>query len=128
MSEDIVAMARAAQRDERLSDGPLYGKLADEITRLRAENIYLRRAGMDRPSAELHEAALAELREEITRLSEQLHLANIDAVGAHAEANELREQLRRSVALTIRHIDTQQCSVSDLRTLIAARSALEAKP
>ena len=34
--EDIVAMARAAQRDERLSDGPLYGKLADEITRLRA--------------------------------------------------------------------------------------------
>ncbi len=34
--EDIVAMARAAQRDERLADGPLYGKLADEITRLRA--------------------------------------------------------------------------------------------
>ncbi len=36
MSEDIVAMARAAQRDERLSDGALYGKLADEIARLRA--------------------------------------------------------------------------------------------
>jgi hypothetical protein len=36
MSEDVVAMARAAQRDERLSDGPLFGKLADEITRLRA--------------------------------------------------------------------------------------------
>ena len=35
--EDIVAMARAAQRDERLADGPLYGKLADEIERLRAE-------------------------------------------------------------------------------------------
>jgi hypothetical protein len=34
--EDIVAMARAAQRDERLADGPLYGKLADEIERLRA--------------------------------------------------------------------------------------------
>ncbi len=34
--EDIVAMARAAYRDERLADGPLYGKLADEITRLRA--------------------------------------------------------------------------------------------
>lgn len=34
--EDIVAMARAAQRDERLSDGPLYGKLADEIERLRS--------------------------------------------------------------------------------------------
>lgn len=34
--EDIVAMARAAYRDERLADGPLYGKLADEIERLRA--------------------------------------------------------------------------------------------
>jgi len=29
-------MARAAMRDERLSDGALYGKLADEIERLRA--------------------------------------------------------------------------------------------
>ena len=34
-------------------------KMAREIERLRAENIHLRRAGMDRPSAELHEAALA---------------------------------------------------------------------
>lgn len=34
-SEDIVAMARAAQHDERLSDGDLYRKLADEIERLR---------------------------------------------------------------------------------------------
>jgi|LakMenEpi03Aug12_release.lakeMendotaPanAssembly.Ray.scaffolds.fasta_scaffold420118_5 hypothetical protein len=35
--EDIVAMARAAYRDDRLADGPLYGKLADEIERLRAD-------------------------------------------------------------------------------------------
>jgi hypothetical protein len=34
MTEDIVAMARAAQHDERLSDGALYGKLAAEIERL----------------------------------------------------------------------------------------------
>lgn len=33
--ENIVAMARAAQRDDRLADGALYGKLADEIERLR---------------------------------------------------------------------------------------------
>lgn len=39
---DIVAMARAAQADERLSDGALYGKLADEIERLRAEVAALR--------------------------------------------------------------------------------------
>jgi hypothetical protein len=65
---------------------------------------------------------------EIERLREQLHLANIDAIGAHAEANELRDHLSRSVALTIRHIDTRRCSISDLRTLNAARAALEAKP
>ncbi len=34
--EDIVAMARAAYRDDRLADGALYGKLADENERLRA--------------------------------------------------------------------------------------------
>lgn len=41
---------------------------AAEIERLRAENNHLRRVGMDRPSAELHEAALAELRAENERL------------------------------------------------------------
>lgn len=37
MMEDIVAMARAAQRDDRLADGALYGKLADEVESLRAK-------------------------------------------------------------------------------------------
>ena len=41
---------------------------AAEIVQLRAENIHLRRAGMNRPSAELHEAALAELRDQISNL------------------------------------------------------------
>lgn len=36
MKEDIVAMARAAMADERLSDGALYGKLADKIEEQRA--------------------------------------------------------------------------------------------
>ena len=44
------------------------GVTVDEYERLRAENIHLRRVGMDRPSAELHEAALAELRAENERL------------------------------------------------------------
>ena len=65
---------------------------------------------------------------EIERLREQLHLANIDALGAHAEANELRDALADSVALIERLIDTRRCSVSDLRVLNAARAALEAKP
>jgi hypothetical protein len=71
---------------------------------------------------------IVDMSAEIERLREQLHLANIDAVGAHAEANELRAQLVGAVALAIRHIDTRRCSVSDLRALNAARAALEAKP
>lgn len=39
--EDIVAMARAAYRDDRLADGALYGKLAAEIERLRAHIVGL---------------------------------------------------------------------------------------
>ena len=31
----LVGMARAAQHDDRLADGALYGKLADEIERQR---------------------------------------------------------------------------------------------
>jgi hypothetical protein len=31
----LLGMARAAQHDDRLADGALYGKLADEIERLR---------------------------------------------------------------------------------------------
>lgn len=33
-TEQLVDMARAAKVDDRLSDGALYGKLADEIERL----------------------------------------------------------------------------------------------
>jgi hypothetical protein len=58
--------------------------LVAEITRLRAENIHLRRAGMNRPSAELHEAALAELRAEIERL--------------RSRVEELERTLRRTSA------------------------------
>ena len=43
-------------------------KLNAEIEQLRAENSHLRRVGVDRPSAELQEAALAELRAENERL------------------------------------------------------------
>lgn len=35
-TEDLVGMARAAALNERLSDGALYRKLADELERLRA--------------------------------------------------------------------------------------------
>lgn len=35
-TEQLVTMARAAKADDILSDGALYGKLADEIERLNA--------------------------------------------------------------------------------------------
>jgi len=34
MTEDIVKMARAAQHDDRLADGALYGRLADKIEQM----------------------------------------------------------------------------------------------
>lgn len=37
MSDDLVKMARLAQRDERMSTGALYGDLADRIEELEAQ-------------------------------------------------------------------------------------------
>jgi hypothetical protein len=37
MSYDLVAMARLAQRDDRMSTGALYGDLADRIEELEAQ-------------------------------------------------------------------------------------------
>lgn len=37
MTDNLVAMARLAQRDERMSTGALYGDLADRIEELEAE-------------------------------------------------------------------------------------------
>ena len=37
MSDDLVKMARLAQRDERMSTGALYGDLADRIEELEAK-------------------------------------------------------------------------------------------
>ena len=37
MTDDLVAMARLAQRDERMSTGALYGDLADRIEELEAK-------------------------------------------------------------------------------------------
>lgn len=41
---DLVTMARAAQHDDRLADGALYGKLADKIEQM---DDALRRADID---------------------------------------------------------------------------------
>ena len=44
MSDDLVKMARLAQRDERMSTGALYGDLADRIEELEAD---LRKVALD---------------------------------------------------------------------------------
>jgi len=90
-------------------DARIIADAAEEIERLRAENIHLRRAGMDRPSAELHEAAMAELRAENERL--------------RARGKVLERAL---------HGIAEFCAEGDRRTFVAiantVRAALEAKP
>ena len=46
MSDDLVKMARLAQRDERMSTGALYGDLADRIEELEAELNLMKKSGI----------------------------------------------------------------------------------
>lgn len=89
---DIVAMARAAERDERLSDGALYGKLADEISRLREENGRLRGhlAEIDRWARAYPETVFPE--PDLKRAHELLWAGGmtLDAISAHAMRHVVR--------------------------------------
>jgi len=94
---------------------------AAEIVQLRVENDHLKQARSD---------ALAggdALRDEITRLREQLHLANIDAIGAHAEANDLRDRVSTLSELLSEYMRACGSLVSP-RIEKKAIAALEAKP
>ena len=64
---------------------------------------------------------------EITRLREQLHLANIDAIGAHAEANDLRDRVSTLSELLSEYMRACGSLVSP-RIEKKAIAALEAKP
>ena len=64
---------------------------------------------------------------EVTRLREQLHLANIDAVGAHAEANDLRDRISTLSELLSEYMRACGSLVSP-RIEKKAIAALEAKP
>jgi hypothetical protein len=103
--------------------------LAAEITRLRAENIHLRRAGMDRPSAELHEAALAELRDQISNLrAEVLEQARLLGMSGEREAKLLArvDLLREPLAVYVHAHETGNSVPPHIEA--AARAALEAQP
>lgn len=60
--DDLVAMARAAQRDDRLSTGALYGELADEIERLREDRAKTRSDAINEFCANAEIAPLLHLR------------------------------------------------------------------
>jgi hypothetical protein len=109
------------------------GVTVEEYERLRAENIHLRRAGMDRPSAELHEAALAELRAENERLrAEVLEQARLLGMSGEREAKLLArvEELERVVA-TVQNASADSTYLyrdEAINRLSIIRAALEAKP
>ena len=74
-------------------------KLNAEIERLRAENSHLRRVGVDGPSPELHEAALASLREETDRLRTKIAMQAAALADLRAENERLRAKNERLRAL-----------------------------
>jgi len=111
-------------------------KLNAEIEQLRAENSHLRRVGMDRPSAELHEAAMAELRAENERLrSEVEEQARLLGMGSEREAR-LRarvEVLSAAIVLMASLAPKMTIDTSDPQGVARdfveiARATLEAKP
>jgi hypothetical protein len=90
-------------------------RMAQEIARFRAENIHLRRAGMDRPSAELHEAALAELRDQISNLrAEVMEQARLLGMSGEREAKLLaRVEKLEKVRAAARFLINEDAGVDD---------------
>jgi len=87
------------------------------------DGLVVPRDGGDYVEAEDVEPLLAE----ITRLREQLHLANVDAIGAHAEANDLRDRISTLSELLSEYMRACGSLVSP-RIEKKAIAALEAKP
>lgn len=93
--------------------------MKDIVERLLTENTMY--SYYDSPAIQLDAAR------EITRLREQLHLANIDAIGAHAEANDLRDRVSTLSELLSEYMRACGSLVSP-RIEKKAIAALEAKP
>ena len=66
MSDDLVKMARLAQRDDRMATGKLYGDLADRIEQLEREN-----AEIDQPFFNLYAEAFTKIKAVVDGKSEQ---------------------------------------------------------
>lgn len=73
-------------------------------------------------------AAEMKMAQEITRLREQLHLANIDAIGAHAEANDLRDHVSTLSELLSEYMRACGSLVSPRIEKKAIAALKEAKP
>jgi hypothetical protein len=74
------------------------------------------------------EEALADERAISRRLAEANDDLRARLRASETEIERLRNTLTDAVSLIERLIDTRRCSAADLRTLNAARAALEAKP
>ena len=82
--KELIAMARLAQRDERMSTGALYGDLADRIEALIT-------------ARDQHWDNLVHWRKQADDLTGQLAAARDDAKEAEAYAEELEAKLAKAV-------------------------------
>lgn len=104
MSDDLVKMARAAMADERLSDGALYGKLADRIDLLEAT--LLTALQREAEATVRHDAKAAALTAERDALAEKLEraVARLTAMRDDREGYRHTAHFRRGAAVELAQI------------------------
>jgi len=94
--EELVKMARLAQRDDRMATGALYGDLADRIEELEAKLAKAVEANEKLTSErDEHWKSFVHWRKEADALTEQLEAARADAKEAEAYAEELEKENTR---------------------------------
>jgi DNA repair exonuclease SbcCD ATPase subunit len=108
--EELVKMARLAQRDDRMATGALYGDLADRIEALIVEKKYLLERVMEQDDL-------------IEALTEQLEAARADAKEAEAYAEELEAKLAEAVE-ALRKLHHAVCGETGIAACVRLDSGL----
>ena len=112
--EELIAMARLAQRDERMSTGALYGDLADRIEALTKER-------------DQHWDSFVHWRKQADDLTGQLAAARQDAKEAEAYAEEVEAKLAKAMEALRQIADPISLAQGNVNAEIARATLAEIK-